>query len=493
MAKKDPELEPLSQGLMDGFYRMEEVVNNMLDVSKIDSNTLDISPVDSKISFIIARAMKPFKSAIKERSLELTSEGLDNLPNIQGDTELLHKVFYHVIMNAIKYTPDGGKIAIQGQTIVADSRSPEVEISVHDNGIGIARENQEVVFEKFYQTGEVLMHSSGKTKFKGGGPGLGLAIARGIVIAHGGKIWLDSPGYDEKTFPGYNRLRQAAGQWAQNMTDQEDTRRKSRRDLLLVLLILPLGVLCMFATGQAAISLAPDWVLNADMRSLLDPNAQFSAGGNQLFIEPLEPGILTLPAWGEFFLTPNASIPTRLISTATPPPPNTPPPPPPVRNTPVDEPDPTATVSGPIIIPTNVGPLQADLIIQLSDNNSTYTPGTLINYTILVSNLGPDNALRFDILDNIPVVITGLSVNCTPATLCGQEYKQWEHSFFHRGKPALWQFKPNHNFSQRDSDFRGYRGFIKHSTDCCSKQCQVWRSKPVQQYRNRYEQATIRL
>ena len=92
------------------------------------------------------------------------------------------------------------------------------------------------------------------------------------------------------------------------MTGQEDIRRKSRRDLLLVLLILPLGVLCMFMTGQVAIRLAPDWVLNANMRSLLDPNAQYSAGGNQLFIEPLDPGILTLPAWGDLFLTPNALI-----------------------------------------------------------------------------------------------------------------------------------------------------------------------------------------
>lgn len=203
------------------------------------------------------------------------------------------------------------------------------------------------------------------------------------------------------------------------MTEQEDARRKSRRDLLLVLLILPLGVLCMFMTGQVAIRLAPDWVLNADMRSLLDPNAQFSAGGNQLYIEPLDPGILTLPAWGDLFLTPNATIPTRLIPTATPPPPARTPEPPPVRNTPVDDPDPTATVVGPIILPTHPGSVLADLAIELSDNSRTYTPGTPINYTILVSNLGPDNALRFDVIDNIPAAITGLTVNCTPAVLCG--------------------------------------------------------------------------
>lgn len=202
MAKKNTELEAISKGLMDGFYRMEEVVNSMLDVSKIDSKTLDVSPVDSKISFIIAKAKKPFEPALKERNIQFITEGLEDLPSIQGDTELLHKVFYHVIMNAIKYTPDGGKIFINGRTIDPESDSPKIEVSIRDTGIGIAKENHEVVFEKFYQTGEVLMHSSGKTKFKGGGPGLGLAIARGIVEAHGGKIWLESPGYDEKTYPG---------------------------------------------------------------------------------------------------------------------------------------------------------------------------------------------------------------------------------------------------------------------------------------------------
>jgi len=73
---------------------------------------------------------------------------------------------------------------------------------VKDSGIGVDPQYQELIFEKFYQTGEVLLHSSGKTKFKGGGPGLGLAIARGVINAHQGRIWLESPGYDEETNPG---------------------------------------------------------------------------------------------------------------------------------------------------------------------------------------------------------------------------------------------------------------------------------------------------
>ena len=124
-----------------------------------------------------------------------------DLPPVPADPDMLQKVFHHIIMNAIKFTPDGGSIIISGKYLNG-SEPPQVEIAIRDTGIGIDPALQHLIFEKFNQTGDVLLHSSGKTKFKGGGPGLGLAIARGIVEAHGGRIWVESPGYNEEDSSG---------------------------------------------------------------------------------------------------------------------------------------------------------------------------------------------------------------------------------------------------------------------------------------------------
>ena len=77
-----------------------------------------------------------------------------------------------------------------------------VEIAVRDTGIGLDPEHHELVFDKFYQVGDVALHSSGKTTFKGGGPGLGLALVRGIARSHGGKGLVESEGCDEVNCPG---------------------------------------------------------------------------------------------------------------------------------------------------------------------------------------------------------------------------------------------------------------------------------------------------
>jgi len=196
------DMEKYTRGILEGTIRMVEIIDNMLDVSRIDSNLLDISPSGMEIAQPIEKAAKAFESAFQERQLKFKIEGVSGLPEIHADKDLLYKVFYHVIGNAVKYTPDGGFITVTGRTVNSNTRNPEVEIAVRDTGIGVDPQFQELVFEKFYQTGEVLLHSSGKTKFKGGGPGLGLAISRGIVNAHHGQIRLESPGHNEQTYPG---------------------------------------------------------------------------------------------------------------------------------------------------------------------------------------------------------------------------------------------------------------------------------------------------
>ncbi len=196
-SKDSEQLTRYARGILEGTSRMVEIIDNMLDVSRIDMNRLELMPSDVHIGEAVAKVEKTFASALEERNLTFTVEGLDTLPEIQGDKELIYKLFYHIIVNAIKYTPDGGRVTVCGERLI-----DEVEIRIQDTGIGIDPENHELVFEKFYQTGEVLLHSSGKTKFRGGGPGLGLAIARGIINAHRGRIWLESPGFNETTYPG---------------------------------------------------------------------------------------------------------------------------------------------------------------------------------------------------------------------------------------------------------------------------------------------------
>ncbi len=198
MLGKNAEVKPLIAGILTGEDRLHEIVNRMLDMTKLDMQTLAPHLQPTKLASIVEHARHEFVAALRERQLSLTVTGLEGLPLIQADPDLLTKAFHNLIINAIKYTPDGGAIQVSGQALSEEA----VEVVISDTGIGIDPDHHELIFEKFYQTGQVAMHSSGRTKFKGGGPGLGLAIARGIVLAHGGKIWVESVGHDEQNYPG---------------------------------------------------------------------------------------------------------------------------------------------------------------------------------------------------------------------------------------------------------------------------------------------------
>ena len=200
--KDNPALDEMLEGINKGVDRMHEVVNLMLDVTRIDVETLQAASVPVPLKQFVNDVVHGFEKAAAERNIEIIVEHHADTPKINADPTLVQKALYHLIVNAIKYTPDGGTVTISTHPITIDDNRPGVEIAVVDTGIGLDPEHHELVFEKFYQVGSVAIHSSGKTTFKGGGPGLGLAIVRGVARAHGGKTWVESAGCDEVNFPG---------------------------------------------------------------------------------------------------------------------------------------------------------------------------------------------------------------------------------------------------------------------------------------------------
>ena len=200
--KEKESLQEMMAGIAKGADRMHEIVNMMLDVSRIDSETMKVLPAPVPLKMILTELLNALAKEIAERKIEVVIEQAENISTIHADPSLIQKALYQLLINAIKYTPDGGKVKINIQPTNLENDIPAVDIRFEDSGVGIDSEHHELIFEKFYQVGDVALHSSGKTAFKSGGPGLGLAIVRGIAKAHGGYVWVESKGHDEVNFSG---------------------------------------------------------------------------------------------------------------------------------------------------------------------------------------------------------------------------------------------------------------------------------------------------
>ncbi len=192
------QINNLLEGVSNGIHRLRHIIDDMIDVSLIDSNLLTLTYQPLWISHLLRLLETELAKVMPERNQTLVVnqfEGSEIM--IYGDSERLYQAFLNVAFNAVKYTPDNGTITMNGRMLPGF-----IEIVIKDTGIGISPEHQATIFEKFGQLGRTDLHSSGKTKFKGGGPGLGLPITRGIIEAHGGTIWVESEGYDEVQLKG---------------------------------------------------------------------------------------------------------------------------------------------------------------------------------------------------------------------------------------------------------------------------------------------------
>ena len=194
----DEHIFSLLDGMDSGSRRLREIISDMIDVSLIDNDMLSLNIQPTWLNKILERIYLEVEEVLEDRQLSLTNHRFsgDDVMNFY-DGERLYQAIYNVITNAIKYTPDGGKIIVQGRALQGI-----IELVIIDNGIGIDYIDQAKIFDKLQPIGDTAYHSSGKLKFKGGGPGLGLPIAKGIIEAHGGRIWVESDGYDEISCPG---------------------------------------------------------------------------------------------------------------------------------------------------------------------------------------------------------------------------------------------------------------------------------------------------
>jgi signal transduction histidine kinase/putative methionine-R-sulfoxide reductase with GAF domain len=164
--------------------RMKRMIQDLLDVSVIQMGRLSVDPRPLDPKSVVQDALEAFEPEAAERGQTLTARVEDGLPMIRADRDRLFQAVANIVGNALKATPKGGV------EIGARARGPsEVVFSVRDTGPGIPEELQGRLFEPYWR---------GQNVYKGAG--LGLAIARGIVEAHGGRIWLESQPGDGTTF-----------------------------------------------------------------------------------------------------------------------------------------------------------------------------------------------------------------------------------------------------------------------------------------------------
>ncbi len=160
---------------------MLELVNDLLDVAKIEAGKFDLNIQEYDIIAIIKEQIQTFKALAESKHLELKSTVPDKFM-IKCDRVRIGQVVENLLSNSIKYT-DSGEVMV---TFNTDQQKKLAIVAIKDSGLGVAREDLSMLFSKFHQ----LKHVDNARK----GTGLGLVVTKGIVEAHGGQIWAESPG-----------------------------------------------------------------------------------------------------------------------------------------------------------------------------------------------------------------------------------------------------------------------------------------------------------
>ena len=186
------------EGLMDGVLpadeetfqqihaeadRLNRLVDDLQELNRVEAHAyqLDYRPLD--VSSLMQTVTKRLAPQAESKRISLDFGLTPDLPSILADEDRAMQVLTNLTGNALQYTPEGGKVTISAKRI-----NDEVQFSVHDTGIGIPPEHLSHIFDRFYRV------DKSRSRQAGGGSGIGLTIARALVEAHGGRIWVESAG-----------------------------------------------------------------------------------------------------------------------------------------------------------------------------------------------------------------------------------------------------------------------------------------------------------
>jgi two-component system sensor histidine kinase GlrK len=168
--------------------RLIELVNSLLDLSKMEAGMMTYTFERGSLAPLIERAMIEMVPLVESKKICLERRGFESLPTLRMDSERILQVLRNLMGNAVKFTPEGGRVRISARQV-----NQEVEVSVSDTGPGIPAAKLTTIFDKYQQ-------ADGSSSYRMKGTGLGLSIARHVISSHGGRIWAESKSGKGSTF-----------------------------------------------------------------------------------------------------------------------------------------------------------------------------------------------------------------------------------------------------------------------------------------------------
>jgi len=162
--------------------RLSTLINDLLDLSKLEAGKMRMQFELSYIDKVIDESIEAFRAWANTKSIKIEKNVASGLPQVEIDLQRIGQVLNNLIGNAIKFTPSGGTVTVEAN-LTKDKK--EIEVSIKDTGVGIAKEDLLRIFDRFYQGSE-------RSPTDITGTGLGLSIAKEIVNLHGGRIWAES-------------------------------------------------------------------------------------------------------------------------------------------------------------------------------------------------------------------------------------------------------------------------------------------------------------